>query len=156
MSSPFVYEGNLVLYYVPEIVDMSAPTVDEITTDGTKLVEIPTDGIQFGGSQNNASTPMLDTGKISQSPGTEDRALQINFRLLDATDDMFDLWERNLAGYIVASPLGEPEADDTVRVYKGSAHAPMPVDPSQDSHQQMQVSWPAEDWDEKATVASAA
>lgn len=156
MSAPFVYEGNLVLYYTPTVADMTAPTVAEITTDGTRLVELPSDGVQFGGSQNNASTPMLDSHKISQSPGTEDRSLQINFRLLDASDAMYDLWERGLAGYIVAVPHDGDNvtAGDDARVYKGKAHAPMPVDPSQDSHQMMQVSWPVEDWKEKAIVAA--
>lgn len=155
MGSPRVYENNLRIYYVPDIDDMSAPTVDEITTDGTRLVQVPVDGIQFGGTQNNASTAMLDSQRISQSPGTEDRSLTINYRRLDADDDMFDLWERDLDGYLVVSPFGTPEEGDVVRVYKGSAHAPMPVDPSQDTHQKDQVTWPVDDWDEKAVVAAA-
>ena len=154
MGRPLVYEGNFVLYYCPALADMAAPTVDEITTDGTRLVEIPTDGISFGGSQNNASTPMLDSQRISQSPGTEDRNLTINFRRLDAEDDMFALWERDLQGYIVVSHDGVPVADSEVLVYEGQAHAPMPQDPSQDSHQQFQVTWAVSDWDEKAVVAS--
>ena len=154
MGRPLVYEGNYVLYYCPELADMSEPTVAEITTDGTRLVEIPTDGISFGGSQNNASTPMLDSERISQSPGTEDRNLTINFRRLDADDTMFDLWTRGLQGYIVISHNGVPEATDEVLVYQGEAHAPMPQDPSQDSHQQFQVTWAVSDWDEDAVVAT--
>lgn len=161
MSSPFVYEGNLVLYYVPEVADIAAPTTDELDTetgDAVRLMEIPSDGVAFGGSQNNASTPMLDGGKISQSPGTEDRNLTVGYRLLDAEDDMDDLWERNLSGCIIAIPHdGDTvEADQKCYVYQGAAHAPMPTDPSQDSHQRKQVTWAVADWDEKAVVADAA
>lgn len=151
--SRVVHEDEVHVYHCLTIADMSAPTVAEITTDGTDLTpQIQADGVAYNPTTNTASSDML-TGKIAQRPGTRGFSPALTALRDDEIDDFWDEFTYGQNGYLVVSPFGVPEAGSQVYVFKGAAQEPMPQDSGANSFQTAMVSFPAEDWDLNATVA---
>lgn len=117
---PQPYEGNLKAYYVPSIVDKSAPTAAEMAAGTPLTPSLTADGVQPNHTENTVSTDML-SGFIRQSIGTE--GVTFNLRMLrdfeTATDTVYDLFdERGKDGFLVLSDNGGGlTAGDVVEVY---------------------------------------
>ena len=149
-----VHEDELHVYHVPQIADLSTPTVSEITSDGTDLTPfLAADGVAYNGTRNTASTELL-TGKIVQRPGTRGYAPTLTGLRDDESDDFWDEFAYGQRGHLVVSPVGVPESGSKVHVFKGAAQEPSPENSSANTFQRAVVEFPAEDWDLDATVAN--
>lgn len=151
-------EGNVKLHWLPTVAAIAAPTTTEITAGTDLTPQAPTSGVSIDFTQNNASLPKLDQGKISKAVGTEEASISLTFTRdsVDADDIAWELFSRNLQGYLLVSRFGAPVADSRVEVYQVESHRPVMLPPAQDEYQQMRVNLAPADWDTEAVVASAA
>lgn len=140
-------EGNVKVYKVPTIADVTAPTVAEVNA-GTDLTPyMPTQGVDITWTQNNASLAMLDESFVAEVVGTEAATITLTGVRDDTSDDFFDAFDRGDNFYLVIARFGwsglgsgsdpnEPAATDVVEVYPAQSHRPVPMAPAENEFQQ--------------------
>jgi hypothetical protein len=121
----FTHE-SLTVWWVPTIVNKAAPTVAEITAGTILTTFTPVDGVNIGGSSNNASQAMLGDAFVAEEPGTWSRSLEITFVRDDTTDTVYALFAGGYktAGYIVLrrTGTGAAVAAQKVEVFPVKTH----------------------------------
>jgi hypothetical protein len=129
IPSAYLEDGDFKTVFVDEVADISAPTVDELTTPLVDLSDYLTaDGFKLTHSQDFADDDREAAAAVGQIPGQEkftDGSLQVidnTNRGADAKNDAVEKLTKGLQGYIVrrrGKGHFEPFAgDDVVSVYK--------------------------------------
>lgn len=140
-------DGNIKVTYVPEIDDISAPTVDELSS-GTDLECLITgDGFAPTVNEEVVSIPKLCETINAEAPGRATH--QIVLTMVRQTDEADDVaWTtllRNTAGYLVVRygiPHDTEYAEgDQVQVFPGTAGERRPQAPEANGAIQFQSQW---------------
>lgn len=134
-------EGKVKVYWLPTVSDKEAPTEAEITAGTNLTPQVPTAGLDITWTQNNASISMLDEAFTAEQVGTFGASISLTFTRDDDEDEdtAWDLFERNLNGFLLISRFGIPEDGSRVEVYPASSHNPVPLAPAENEFQQFQV-----------------
>ena len=153
------FEGQYRVYVGAPFADVSAPTEAEIG-DATDVTEqLTADGVQWNWQNNTVSTDMLAEAMTAQTVGTRGLAVTLNATRDDDEDNFFDEFSHgDQIGVLVAPFAGDetPSSGDGVYCLNGSSTDPQPQQSAANTHQQVQVEIPAEEFDIKATVANGA
>lgn len=132
-------EGNVKVYKLPSVADLSAPTVAEIAAGVHLTPFVPTTGVEITWTQNNASLPMLDEAFVASVVGTEEATITLTGVRDDTSDDFFDAFERGENFVLLVSRFGPAEAGSAVETYPSQSHRPVPLAPAQNEFQQASV-----------------
>lgn len=121
-----IADGNLFVYHLTTIANVTAPTTTEITA-GTKLsAEMKVDDLDISFTENEFDNSNAESAFQATGVGTYGASMSIT---LDDNDDkvLFDLLSRGLKGFIVVSRHGAPVAADIVEVYPTECHGSKPM-----------------------------
>lgn len=132
-------EGNVKVHKVPTVSDKNAPTVTEIEAGINLTPFLPTGGVDISWTQNNATLPMLDESFVVSAVGTEAAEITLTGVRDDTSDDFWDAFERGENFYLVVSRFGSADSGDVVEVYPVQSHRPVPLSPTENEFQQVQV-----------------
>lgn len=152
-------EKNVKLRWLPTrpaSADLSELTTAELATAIDINARIVTSGIGIELTQNEATAPMVETGKIAKAPGTQDASITLT-SLRDSeveADVIWETFELGLEGCLLVSRFGVPTEDSRVELYECVSFDPVPIAPAQDDFQQSQVRLSPGDWNLKAVVVS--
>lgn len=140
----FTHE-SLKVFWVVTIANKLAPTVAEIGAGSDLTTFVPVDGVNTGGSSNNASQAMLGDAFVAEEPGTWSRTLEITF-VRDATaDTAWDLFAGayKTVGHIVLRRVGTGAiaATDDVEVYEVTTHEPLPMASAENEYSKFSVTF---------------
>jgi hypothetical protein len=108
-STRFINLQHTVVYWVPTIASVPAPTRSELNA-GTNLTgEIPDDGISgFSLARDSVDAPDMATGFVAQLPGRITAAASmLTFYRSNNSTDIRALLSVDLTGYIVMFPEGD-------------------------------------------------
>lgn len=152
-----VHENNIVAKWLNSIASADLSAVTQAEWDaGTTLTELTSDGLGINPTNNNASIPMMDEGKIGQKPGTRSMAIDLRHARHPqaGADPMWDLFEYGLEGALVVSRDGAPAVGDPLEVYQGTTHDPTPIASAQDTYQQFTVDLVCDNWNSKSALTA--
>lgn len=153
--SKLASEGKVKVRWLPAVASKAAPTVANIAAGTDLTPQLPTAGVGVTWNQNNASIAMLDEAFTAEQVGTQNASIELRFTRDDTTDDVWDLFERGLTGFLLISRFGDPGVGDDVEVYPCAAHDPVPLAPAENEFQQFRVLLAVHDAPElKAVVAA--
>lgn len=156
------HEGKIHVYFLtaePASVD-HAERLDEITSAelsaGLKLPQITADGVDTAPTNNRASIDMIDTGRISEFPGTHGMSVNMKFARDDDEDDdvAWELFEHATYGFIVVSRFGIPQVGGRLEVHEGHSFEPQMQASASNTFQQYTVEFALVDWNKKATLVA--
>lgn len=128
------------IFFLDAVNDITGPTTTEINA-GTELTDqIPVDGVQFQGNQNNASQAMLGDAYVTEEPGTWNVSGSL-MAVRDDDDDVFEsLFDYRTRGYLVLLNYGgDVEDGNIVDVYSVTSHKPVPQASAENEYQKVQV-----------------
>ena len=134
----------LKVYWLPTVVNQLAPTVAEITAGKNLTTQIPVDGVEKGGSANNASQAMLGDAFIGEEPGTWGRTLTITFmldRALTAADNPWEIFDYRTEGFLLFSPTGAIIATTKVEVWHVKAHERLGLASAENEYQKFTITY---------------
>jgi hypothetical protein len=131
---------TLKVHFLPTVANMAAPTQAEITAGDDLSAEIPVDGVNKGGSANNASQAMLGDAFVAEEPGTWGRTLEVTF-LYDEAGTAWGLFDYRTPGYFVFSPTGVTSAASKVEVWKVTSHERQPTPSAENEYQKFTVTF---------------
>lgn len=120
------FEATKVVWLTSAPANQNAPTQAEINAGTNVSAQIPVDGINKGGSANNASQAMLGDAFVAEQPGTWGRTLEVTF-LYDTAATPWTLFAYNTEGYFVFSPTGLTTAGAKVEVWHCKCHEKQPT-----------------------------
>lgn len=146
MAAPLVYDGKLVVGFVPTIADPESPSV---ATDLASMVDLSTyirkDGISFPSSRNMVDTNSIDSTFDTEYPGTKGGTLTITFKRKDFNGDevAWTTFKDGLVeGFLVFGFEGSNDtAADVVDEYKVVSHYPVRSNPSANTEQTFVVNF---------------
>lgn len=140
------FENLKVLFKTAAPSDLNGPTEAELTANGTTIIdlspEIPVDGVEFGGSANNASQAMLGDAYVAESPGTWGRSLTITFMKDRAIGtEAWDLFAYRTEGWLVFGTKTDLpfEDGDAVEVWHVVSHEKMLLASAENAYQKFSV-----------------
>lgn len=122
-----IYDGNLYVYFLPAVADISAPTVAEITagdllSDQMKVedLDIPWSENEYDNSKATSAFQATGVGTYGAGPITI---------TLDDNDDkvLFDSFARGDTGFLLVSRHGAAVATSRVEVYPVECHGSKPM-----------------------------
>lgn len=138
------FEGMLVfaLDSAPGIPD--GPTEAELTAGEEITSEIPVNGVNFGGSANNASQAMLGDAFVAESPGTWGSALELTYMVdpsgAGIADGRFTYRAEMWMVFVLDPATPEVAADgDGCYVYHVVSHKPIPTASAENEFQKKTV-----------------
>lgn len=134
------------MWWVPTITTITAPTVAQITAGVEYTAFIPVDGINIGGTRNNASQAMLGGAFVTEEPGTWGTTIEITFVRDDTTDTAWDFFAGGykVAGYIVLRRQGAAGAiaiGNKVEVYPARIHEPQMMASAENEYSKFSVQY---------------
>jgi hypothetical protein len=135
------YETMKVVWLPTAPASESAPTVANITAGTNLTAEIPVNGIEKGGSANNASQAMLGDAYVAEEPGTWSRTLTITFMRDVAATLAWDLFDYKTSGWFVFSPTGLLTAGTKVEVWKVTSHERQGLASAENEYQKFSVNF---------------
>jgi hypothetical protein len=135
------YETMKVVWLASAPASESAPTVANITAGTNLTAEIPVNGIDKGGSANNASQAMLGDAYVAEEPGTWSRTLTITFMRDVAATLAWDLFSYKTSGWFVFSPTGLLTAGAKVEVWKVTGHEKQGLASAENEYQKFSVNF---------------
>ena len=123
----YTYE-TLRVQWVVTIANRVAPTAAELNAGVNLSTFVPVDGVNLGGSRNNASQAMLGDAFVAEEPGTWGTTLEITFTRDGTTDTPWDLYAGGYKsiGYFVLrrTGTGSAAAGNKLEVYPATSHEP--------------------------------
>lgn len=127
--SRYSAEGNSLLYFVPSMSNIAAPTTTELNA-GTNLTPfVPPDGWNPTTTQNNVDIASLADTFDVMTIGTEGGPITVTFMRDNSADTAWNLFTRGLAGFFafregiaVATAWASSQA---LQVYPITAHHPI-------------------------------
>lgn len=156
-----VHEKRVRGYWLTSLADadLEQVTTGEITAGTFLGTKMTVDGINQSPTRNKASAVLMDTGQISQAPGTRSQDIVMRFfrDTAEDADTAWELFEYDTQGFLVVARLrfnAAPEEGDRVEIYKGATFEPNPMATAQDTYQQYEVELAVEKWELKATVVA--
>jgi hypothetical protein len=132
-------EGNVKIYKLPEVADLSAPTEAEIAAGVHLTPYVPTTGVEITWTQNNASLAMLEESFVASVVGTEEASIVLTGVRDDDSDDFWNAFTRGENFVLLVSRFGQAETGSQVECYPAQSHRPTPLAPAQNEFQQAQV-----------------
>lgn len=99
------YDEHLIVLFVEDIADPSAPTVAELAAGVDLSHYVPKDGFDPGIADNQIPTGAIDTTFDAEVQGSYGSKLKIDFMRDDNTDVAWETLPRNTIGYIVDRPV---------------------------------------------------
>jgi hypothetical protein len=131
-----VSEGKVKVYFCPAVADIEAPTEGEINA-GTNLTPyVAKDGVDTPANQNMVDSATIEEAFDAQRVGSWGGSVTLTmFRDDEDETDSYDLITYGLAGFLVISRFGAPEAGSPVEVYPVEAHQPTTVPTSANAMQ---------------------
>lgn len=144
--SRYAYDGTTKLIYVADILDMEAPTVTELEAGIELSGFLPKDGWNAAPTHNNVDDDALADTFDGKVPGTWGSEPTLTAKRDNVDDDVWDLVEYGLEGFIVAR-YGFPVDDawatgDLVEVWPGSFHQPAMNPPAANTQARFTVPFP--------------
>ena len=132
------------VWWVPTISNIQAPTVAQITAGVEHTAWVPVDGINIGGTRNNASQAMLGGAFVTEEPGTWGTTIEITYVRDDATDTPWDFFAGGYktAGFIVIRRQGAAGAvaiGNKVEVYPARTHEPQMLASAENEYSKFSV-----------------
>lgn len=137
--SKVTHGRNTKVRWLPAVANIAAPSVAEIAAGTDLTPQIPSDGLQFNHTRNNASVSMLDDDFVPEDVGTYGTGITLKFVRDDTDDDAFDLFNHGEEGFLLISRFGAPAATKKVEVYPASSHEPAPLPTAENEYQQFEV-----------------
>jgi hypothetical protein len=123
----YTYE-TLRVQWVVTIANRVAPTAAELNAGVNLSTFVPVDGVNLGGSRNNASQAMLGDAFVAEEPGTWGTTLEVTFTRDGTTDTPWDLFAGGYKtiGHIVLRRTGTGvfAAAQKLEVYPVTSHEP--------------------------------
>lgn len=125
----YTYE-TLRVWWVTTLGSLTAPSAAQVNAGNDLTTFVPVDGINLGGSRNNASQAMLGDAFVAEEPGTWGTTMEITFTR-DSTEGATSPWQVFAGGYKSVGFLvlrrvgtGVLVATQKVEVYPATSHEP--------------------------------
>jgi hypothetical protein len=125
----YTYE-TLRVWWVTTLGSLTAPSAAQINAGNDLTTFVPVDGVNLGGSRNNASQAMLGDAFVAEEPGTWGTTLELTFTR-DSAEGATSPWQvfaggYKSVGYIVLrrTGTGVAAAGNKVEVYPATSHEP--------------------------------
>lgn len=134
------FESLKVVWLTSAPANQSAPTQAEINAGTNLSAQIPVDGINKGGTANNASQAMLGDAFVAEQPGTWGRTLEVTF-LYDTAATPWTLFAYNTEGYFIFAPTGSTLAGQKVETWHVKAHEKQPTPSAENEFQKFTVTF---------------
>jgi hypothetical protein len=123
----YTYE-TLRVQWVTTIANRAAPTAAELNAGVNYSAFVPVDGVNLGGSRNNASQAMLGDAFVTEEPGTWGTTIEVTFVRDSTADTAWDFFAGGYktVGHIVLRRTGTGvfAAAQKVEVYPVTSHEP--------------------------------
>jgi hypothetical protein len=133
---------TLKVFWLPTVANMAAPTQAELTAGDELSGEIPVDGVEKGGSANNASQAMLGDAFVAEEPGTWGRTLTVTFLYDTASPAVaWTTFGYRTSGYFIFAPLGSTIATAKVEVWKCTSHERQLLPSAENEYQKFTVTF---------------
>lgn len=136
---------SLLVYWIVTIANRTAPTVAEFTA-GTNLTSlVPVDGVNVGGTRNNASQAMLGGAFVTEEPGTWGTSMEVTFVRDSSSDTAWDLFAGayKTVGHLALRRAGSGviAAGNKVEVYPVSTHEPQMLASAENEYAKFTVTY---------------
>jgi hypothetical protein len=131
---------TLKVFFLPAVASLAAPTQAELTAGDDLSAEIPVDGVEKGGSANNASQAMLGDAFVAEEPGTWGRTLTITF-MRDTAGVAWASFGYRTDGFLLFAPDGLTGAGAEVEVWPVTSHERQPTPSAENEYQKFTVTF---------------
>ena len=144
------------VYFLTTVVDIDAPTEDEITAGTNLTAQVPVDGVEFSPSRNTASQAMLGDAFVAEQVGTWSESITLTFTRDDTNDvprALFAVFRTE--GFLLISRFGTPEDGMAVEVYPVQSHMVADLATAENEYSKYQVTFAVTDTPAKDAVVAA-
>lgn len=119
---------SITVWWVTTLSSQTSPTAAQINAGSNLTTFTPVDGVNIGGTRNNASQAMLGGAFVTEEPGTWGTTFELTFVRDDTTDTAWTTFASayKTAGFLVVRRVGTGNASATqkVEVYPVRTHIP--------------------------------
>ena len=139
---------QLTVWWLTTLSSTTAPTATQINAGNNLSSQIPVDGVNLGGSRNNASQAMLGDAFVTEEPGTWGTSMEVTF-VRDSGDGTGTFpWNvfagaYKTTGFLVLrrSGTGNAVAAQKVEVYPATTHEPQMLASAENEYSKFTVTF---------------